>query len=117
MGKDIFAVPGEIFSKNSEGTNGLIVKGMASPVISGQQILEEMGLQQLSAHKEAKKNIPTTGIEQDLLSLFENEDQMDLDDLIREANIPNSVVISTIAILEIKGLVRHLGRQVYSKNF
>jgi DNA processing protein len=114
MGRDVFAVPGEIFSKNAEGTNNLIVKGMASPTISGAQMLEELGLQQIAAHKEAKKNIPTTGTEQALLDLFEKADQMDLNEIIRQANVPNSVVISTVAILEIKGLVKHLGRQIYT---
>ncbi len=114
MGRDVFSVPGDIFSKNAEGTNDLIVKGMATPVLSGQQILEELGLQQIAAHQEAKKNIPTTEVERDILSFFSEADQLELDQIIRLADIPNSVVISTIAILEIKGLVKHLGRQIYT---
>lgn len=42
-GREIFAVPGHIFSENSEGTNALIKQGAVS-VLSSQDILDELVL-------------------------------------------------------------------------
>ena len=41
QGKEVFAVPGPIFSEQSKGTNKLIKEG-AIPVWNGHQILEEL---------------------------------------------------------------------------
>ncbi len=116
FGKDIFAVPGEIFAKNSLGNNGLIARGEASVALSGEQILQDLGFKNLAEKKEAQKNIPQTGIEADVLALFENE-KRHIDELIRLAKFPGAVVSSTVTILEIKGLVKNLGNQIYVKNF
>lgn len=43
QGKDVFAVPGNIFSEQSRGTNKLITEG-AIPVWDGYQIIEELQL-------------------------------------------------------------------------
>ncbi|MDH3324209.1 MAG: DNA-protecting protein DprA, partial [Candidatus Peregrinibacteria bacterium] len=113
FGKEVFAVPGEIFSPNSKGTNGLILKGVAAPAVSGQQILEYLGLKNIEQQKKAKMNVPEVGIEADILQLFGNE-KMHIDDLIRVAKFPGNVVSSTVSILEIKGYVVNLGGQVYA---
>lgn len=46
--RDVLAVPGNIFSKNSEGTNELIRLG-ATPVTSSQDILEALGFDIIEA--------------------------------------------------------------------
>lgn len=44
MGRKMLAVPGPITSRVSEGTNWLIKKGLAVPVISGEDLLSELGM-------------------------------------------------------------------------
>ncbi len=115
QGKEVFAVPGEIFAKNSAGTNEIIWKGQATPALSGHQILEDLGLKNIAKKKEAQKLIPTSEIEDKVLSLFD-ADKIAINDLFRKSDLPQSVISSTLAILEIKGLVVNNGNQVYSKN-
>ena len=116
QGREIFAVPGEIFSKNSVGTNKLILRGNAHPAISGAQILEHLKLKNISEKKAAKKKIPTTEIEQKILRIFGDE-KIHIDEIIRAAAVSGAVVSSNISILEIKGLIKNLGNQFYAKNF
>jgi DNA processing protein len=114
QGREVFAVPGEIFSRNSVGTNKLILSGSASPALSGIEILEYLGIERHLSQKQ--KPIPCTGIEADILRLFGVEEKLHINDLIRKATVPGSVVSSNIALMEMKGLVRHLGGQMYAKN-
>ncbi len=116
QGKDVFAVPGEIFAPNSAGTNKLLLNGEATPALSGEQILDTFGITNLSEQKHARKNIPTTGVESEILHLFGNENQRHIDDLIRHSSLSGSVISANLAIMELKGLVKHLGNQVYGKN-
>lgn len=116
QGKDVFAVPGEIFAKNSTGTNHIIWKGQAAPAISGHQILEDLGMRNIAKKKEAQRLIPTTEIEDQVLKLMDT-DKMPINDIFRKSDLAQSVISSTLAILEIKGLVKNIGNQVYSKTF
>lgn len=116
QGKDVFAVPGDIFAPNSVGTNKLLLNGEATPALSGEQILDSFGIINLFEQKNARRNIPTTGVESDILRLFEQEHQRHIDDLIRDSQLSGSVLGANLAIMEIKGLVKHLGNQVYGKN-
>src|SRR3972149_9454219 len=68
QGKEIFAVPGDIRSLNSEGTNNLIKMG-ARAVSSASEILDELGLVVLEG-QEAKKIIPETKDEAKILEFL-----------------------------------------------
>jgi len=116
QGKDVFAVPGDIFAPNSTGTNQLIANGEATAVFSAQQILETFGLKNLSAQKNTRKILPATGIEVEILRLFGDEHQCHIDDLIRQSALSGSVLGANLAIMELKGFVKHIGNQVYAKN-
>lgn len=115
QGKDVFAVPGEIFAKNSGGTNQIILKGQAIPALSGLQVLDYLGMKNIAQKKSAQQNIPTTDIENQVLGLL-SDDKMPINDIFRTSSLAGSVISSTLAILEIKGLVVNTGNQVYSKN-
>ncbi len=117
QGRDVFAVPGEIFLPNSAGTNQIILDGTANPALSGVQILEDLGMGEVSAQKQAKLEIPEMGIEAEILKLFAEGEKVHLDDLMRTSELPNATVSSNILILEVKGLVKNLGNQVYARNY
>lgn len=116
QGREVFAVPGEIFAEQSAGCNQLLEKGQACPALSGVQILASLGLRNLAEKKVAQKNIPTTETEGKILALFENGEKQHLDDLVRGSPFPPPVTSSTLSILEIKGVVRNVGNQTYVKN-
>jgi len=116
QGKDVFAVPGEIFAPNSTGTNQLLQNGEATPALSGEQILQTFGIENLSEQKNVRRRIPTNDTESEILTLFCDEHRMHIDDLIRHSELSGSVISANLSIMEIKGLVKHLGNQVYGKN-
>jgi len=114
-GRELFVVPGDIFSKNSEGCNDLLVRGSAAPVLSGKQILESLEFHHLAAKKRIKKEIPMTENESLVLKTFEDQSEWHIDDLLRVIELPGTVISSVISILEIKGVVQNVGSQTYSR--
>ena len=117
QGREVFAVPGDLFSPGSAGTNQLILEGVAAPALSGKQILEHLGFKQLESQKQARLDIPESGTESDVLKLFEEGEKVHLDDLIRRSNQSQATVSSTILVLEVKGVIKNLGRQIYVRNY
>jgi DNA processing protein len=115
-GRDVFAVPGDIFARFSQGCNDLILNGEANPVLSGDQVLQTLGFSHVSIQKELRQKMPVTEIEQQVFDLFGNEQKMHIDDLIRNTSLKNSVLTSTVSLMEIKGLLKNIGNQTYLKN-
>lgn len=99
QGRDVFALPGNINSVMSRGTNRLIKEG-AIPLISKENILEEMGFAKL------KINRSVCALGADELELYETVEKsgsIDLDELCRETGKNPSQVAALVGILEIKG--------------
>ncbi len=117
QGREVFAVPGEIFTKNSRGTNELILYGGVHPALSGTQILEQLGFTGLIEKNQTQREKPTTEIEAEIIELFGNESRMHINDLICKSDRAGQEVSSNIAIMEIKGLLKNLGNQMYAKDF
>ncbi len=114
--REVFAVPGEIFSPTSTGCNQLIADQKAIPALSGDQILSHLGLNNLSEQRQAQTQIPKIGIEADILRLFQGNEKYHIDDLSRNSVIPHHQLTSTLMIMEMKGLVQQLSNQLYVKN-
>lgn len=117
MGRLVFAVPGEIFAKNSMGANELLYDGVAHPALSGSQLLEDLGFSSLAQKRSAIENIPKTGIEAEILKVFENDEKLHIDEIFRACPLQNPVISSNIMLLEIKGLIKNIGNQIYVRDF
>ncbi len=98
--RDVFAVPGSIFSPSSEGCNELIREG-AIPLTKAENILEHFNLTQ---EKQVQESIPLSPDEERVLHLLETE-AMSKSALARELNIPIFKLNTIISSLEIKRLV------------
>ena len=109
--REVFAVPGSILSPLSRGPNRWIQQG-AKLVMTCQDILEELHLTQASQQLEMKELIPTNDIEAGLLKHLSAE-PMHIDEVRRESGLPIAVVSSTLAMMELKGLVRQVGGMNY----
>jgi DNA processing protein len=109
--RDVFAVPGSIFSPTSAGTNWLIQQG-AKLVRSYTDILEELNLTTVAHQMEMKEVLPTTDTETVLLKQLSTEPSH-IDEVCRNSNLPISTVSSTLAMMELKGLVKHVGYMNY----
>ena len=109
--REVFAVPGSIFSATSLGPNRLLMEG-ARPALSAKQILEDLGLQNLRAEQKAEAILPETHLEEKLLPLLSTE-PVHINALIATTGLPPGDVASTLTMMELKGKVRNLGAMQY----
>lgn len=113
QGREVFAVPGSIFSKTSEGTNNLIKKG-AKPVSSVEDIIEELGpklrgLRDTSAAGDLRtfSELEFSDREKAIIKIMEQE-PLHIDEIARKSGRPVSEISSVLLELELKGVVKQL---------
>ncbi len=111
QGREVFAVPGPIFHRPSMGTNRLIQEG-AKAVTSVNDILEELNITRLAEHQEARLAIPKSDLEEQILACLTQE-PLHVDDIVRQMQLDAAQVISTLTLMELKGLVRQVGVMQY----
>ncbi|MEK7494268.1 MAG: DNA-processing protein DprA [Patescibacteria group bacterium] len=113
--REVFAVPGSIFSPVSTGTNQLIKNG-AKIVRSVSDILEELTpyfeatFQVKSQEKHLPQNLSPEEIT--LLKILSHE-PLHVDKIIKATTLETAVANSTLVMLEIKGIIRNTGGMNY----
>jgi len=112
--REVFAVPGSIYSPNSRGTNKLIQDGEAKLTLDVQDILAELNLTMAAHQMEMAEIIPADDTEAVLLRLLGSE-PAHIDEVRRASGLPIATVTSALAMLELKGAVRQVGRMNYVK--
>ena len=119
QGKEVFAVPGNIDNIYSRGTHKLIKEG-AKLVENITDIIQELGpiAETLRTSDDSATNDPRSlslnSQEKKIFSLLSSSPK-DIDEIIRIAKLPTSVVSSTLMILEIKKLVKQLSGKRFVK--
>jgi len=111
QGRDVYAVPGSIFSPASQGTNALIKDG-ARPLTDPRELLAELHLTLLAEQQAHRAALPADPTEAALLAALDSEPQH-VDDLSRATRLPIEVVNSTLVLLVLKGLAREAGPLSY----
>jgi len=109
--REVFAVPGNINSPASRGTNRLIKQG-AKLVQKVEDILEELNFGLIPEHIAADKILPDTPEEAVLLEQLSRQ-PTHIDELTRQAGLPTSLVSSTLTMMELKGMVQQVGAMNY----
>jgi len=109
--REVLAVPGSILSPASRGTNRLIQEG-AKLVRDYRDILEELNLGAVAQQIEMKEVLPESDTESLLLKQLSTE-PTHVDEVCRASGLPVSTVSSTLAMMELKGLVRTIGSMKY----
>lgn len=115
QGKDVFAVPGNIFSDGSSGVNRLIQDG-AKPVMNVDDILEELQLavQVQDSRRVAEQVSPADPLEAQILAALGN-DTAHVDDIARTTGLGMPALLSTLLLMELKGLVQPAGPMRYRR--
>ncbi|MBI2669779.1 MAG: DNA-protecting protein DprA [Candidatus Yanofskybacteria bacterium] len=105
QGRDVFAIPGNIFAKTSQGTNNIIKKG-AKMVTCAEDILEEYELKT----QNFKFKIQIKGdneMEEKILAVLSGE-PITADDIIRQTGLDAAQANATLTVMELKKKVRNL---------
>lgn len=109
--RDIFAVPGPITSRMSDGPNQLIKNG-AKLVTGAADILNELQIGMVQEHVDAVRALPADPTERLLLNLLQHETRH-IDEITNESGLPASTVSAILTMMELKGMVRHMGGMQY----
>jgi len=112
--REVYAVPGNINQPNSSGTNGLIQMG-ACLVTKTEDILDALNIEELNFHLENKKIITTNEFEKNILQNITDQ-PMHVDEIIQKCKLKTSIIISNLTIMEMKGMIRHIGGKQYILN-
>jgi len=116
QGRKIMAVPGGIFSPRSGGTNELIRQG-ARLVTSGRDAAEYLGItSKVPVPKAIRTQTPLPGNMQGAeakLIAHINQTAITVDELALATGLPVREVLSSLAMLEIKGAIRQTQGQRY----
>jgi DNA processing protein len=109
--REVFAIPGSILSPASRGTNQLIQDG-AKLVREYTDILEELNLMTVSHQIEMREVLPASGTESVLLKELSSE-PTHIDEICRRSGLPVATVSGTLAMMELKGMVKQVGTMNY----
>jgi DNA processing protein len=119
--REVFAVPGSIFSRTSRGTNRLIQQGAAKAVMSVDDILAELGQEfarNCSGEKPALQDnkLPgsLTSAEQAILQIMERE-PMHIDALAATSGMDVSSLLVLLFELELKAAIEQQPGQFFQK--
>lgn len=107
--REVFAIPGSIFSPTSHGPHALIREG-AKLITSAADILDEFGI---VYQDETRQRADIGQTEASLLGLL--EEPHSVDEMKRKLEMQTAEILATLSLLELKGLVRTMGMDIYQK--
>ncbi|MGE3073865.1 MAG: DNA-processing protein DprA [Dehalococcoidia bacterium] len=133
QGRDVFAIPGSIFSRQSYGTNQLIREKTAKLVATPEQMCEELNLiatgvpATIALQAESQPTLfekrpvpipeqkkgPVKHDDHPLLKWLA-EGPLHIDEIARNAGLPIAEVSGSLQILELEGRVRSAGAMTYA---
>ncbi len=111
QGREVFAVPGGIYSPQSKGCNRLIRDG-AHPLLTIENLLEILNVENVQAYKQARLLIPADEIESKLLTIL-NQDNCSIDELTAQTGLAIDQVSATLIMMELKGMIRQSDSATY----
>ena len=137
QGRDVFAIPGSIFSRQSWATNQLIRENTAKLVATPAQLCEELNLLAAGAQMpfersrfseppiatknaatravvESTTRVPLKGDEGLIVAAIDGE-SAHIDAIARASGLPIATVSATLQILELQGIVRVSGPMTYAR--
>ncbi len=108
-GRDVFAVPGSIFSDCSKGTHRLIKQG-AKLIDSASDIFNEYSLMH---ENELYPALTLTSEEAAVYDILAYDNPMGIEEIVQQAKLISSTVTYILLQLELRGLVTECGGQSY----
>ncbi|MEI8338152.1 MAG: DNA-processing protein DprA [bacterium] len=109
FGRDVFAVPGSIFSKNSEGPHMLIKLG-ATPIENSEDILEAFGFD-ITKKDNSLSLLELSEEEKSIVEILASPKSRD--EIFNELNWEISKISEILTLLEIKGFIKESVGKIY----
>ena len=113
LGREVLSVPGQADSICSEGTNQLIRNG-ATLIRNVDDILESLGIADPDPQPQLFLDIGTPE-ELLIVDVLRKSGPSSINDLVAQTNLSVNIVMSNITMLEIKGVLRAEGGEVYMR--
>ncbi|MDD5040600.1 MAG: DNA-processing protein DprA [Patescibacteria group bacterium] len=111
--RDVFAVPGNVSNETSRGPNKLIKMG-ATVVTCADDVIQAFEISLPPTAGMPKKAFePANDVEAAIVKHL-SADPVHIDEIIEACKLETSIVNATLAILEMKGVVRHAGSMHYA---
>jgi DNA processing protein len=110
QGRTVFAVPGNITSRQSLGINRLLTQG-AKPLLSVEDILRELGVVRRA---EERSQVEIAADEKPVME-FLTAEPVHVDEICEGLGIPMAGLLSVLMQLEIKGLVKQLPGKYFAR--
>ncbi len=115
QGRDVFAVPHNIYSLSGRGGNILIQEG-AKLVASAEDILEELQVSYINVETSSRaQEIQPENETEDAILQQLSADPVHVDFIVRQTELPTATVTSTLTMLELKGLAESAGPMQYCR--
>jgi len=112
QGREVFAVPGNMLAPQSRGTNRLIQDG-AHILLDPHEILEVLDLTRITEQSAARTVLPSNALEAQLFDVLSHEPKH-VDEIRNQTHLNIEEVTSTLALMELKGMVRQVGGMRYT---
>ena len=109
--REVGAVPQNVTSLTAVGPNRLIGQG-AHVVTCGEDVLHLLDLPAKAQQAQAKRILPTTDTEAKILAELTREGKH-VDMVTKATCLPSPMVASTLAMMEMKGMVKNIGSMTY----
>ncbi len=113
QGRDVYAVPGNIYSPGSMGTNSLIKSG-AQPVDKASDIVETMQFKVNASISVNDEKIKSLSSQASLIYKLIDEEPVQIDEIIIKSGLSSSHVSSHLLDLELNGFIKQVpGKRFY----
>ena len=107
--RDVYAVPGDVFSEYSKGCNNLIRDSKAKSLSNINELLDDY------SWKIEEKNINNKYTQNQLLILNSLSSEKNLDNILMETKIEQTKILAELMTLEIMGAIRSIAGGRYKK--
>ena len=114
--REVFAVPGNISSTHSEGTNALIRDSAAKLVLTADDILNELENQMnMTPSNRKKEEPPPVQLTSEVSAVYQftKNEPVFSDEIAQKSGIPVSKLSSILLTLELKGVIRKIPGNKY----
>ena len=111
QGRDVFAVPGNIFSSKSMGPHKLIRLG-AKLVASAHDVLDDYSKLPIAKSSHLSTTDPTHAM---ILAILETHGPLNIDNIIEHTKLGASEIMGALALMEIQGHIKQMAGGIFRK--